>query len=296
MQYYLTGNNSLLKHFTVSQIQKGENVFYIGDTEDVLNRTVSNTVVFDSSREDKYVPWNPLKGNPSLLADTFLDTWYEGNVNAGSAYFRSMEHLYLTTALTVLQVNDLNLFHLPFFLTDKDYRMSLTENVEDLLIRDFWFGKLDEQTVSTIYAKVYSLLLNPNTRRVFSSQKDFLDADVVLVDLDLPVSEKRLLGSLMMSQTNHFVVVENCALYSSKVIMNLIESGQPLLLGFKGRKDLDEELYNKIMDHCVSANTVRRVWGAEVEPTEFDWNKHDRLFTRSSRKADKEIEVFLGEL
>lgn len=298
MQLYLNSNSTLLKHITVSWINNGHNVFYLGDTTDVLDRIDTDTVLFNPSREDRYVPWNPIKGNPSVLADTFLDTWYQGQTSAGSSYYMSLEHLYLTASLTVLKENNLNLISLPYFLSNESYRERLLANVSDILVKDFWDRKIDFKDVASIYSKVYSLLLNPNIRRVFSSQRDSLNADVVLVDLDLPKTETKLFGSLMLSQTDHAVVVEDCSRYSPTVLISLINDGHPVLLGFEYRDQLDPKLYDAIIGSCNSANSVDRVWGPLVEAkdlTEF-WVKHDRNYTRQSEKADGDIAAFLKSM
>lgn len=294
MQYYFSQNKTLLHHVTVSLINGGRKVFYIGDTTDVRNRLQVDTVIFDSSRSVNFIPWNPVKGNPSVLADTFIDTWYEGQSNAGSSYYQSMEHLFLTASFYVFKANNLNLFHLPFFLTNSAYRKSLLTNVSDEFIKEFWSQPLEKEDVASIYFKVSALLLNPITRRVFYPSKNRLEGKVVLVDLNLPPTETRLLGSLMLSQAEGLIIVEDCSKYSPAVLIELINSGHDLILGYQYKEQISQPLYDAIIGNCASKNsTVAKQWGSDVEIKEFNWGKHDRNYTRLSEKADKQIRGFM---
>lgn len=299
MQYWIINRPEKLKHITVSWIQQGYDLLYLGNTDGVIEYAGTDTVVFDPSREDRFVPWNPIKGDPVALADTFLDIWNEGSQTAGSSHFRAIDHLYLSAALTVLIAHGCNILHLPYFLNDKDYRMSLLPDIKDVFVRDFWFGDLDERAVASISAKASTLLIDPNLRRVFTTHRDNMTARVVLADISLSRTPKRLLSSLLASQTDKFVVVENCADVSENVLLDLVRSDRSIFLSFKYRSDISEELYDAITSKCENVvSKPERFW--PVEDIEFDpkqfWKHHDRYFTRSTAKADRDFDALMKRL
>ncbi len=174
--------------------------------------------------------------------------------------------------------------------------MSLIENLDDVFVRDFWFGELDQNAVTSISSKASSLLVDPKLRRVFSSSKSRLDANVILADITLSQTPKRLLSSLLASQTDKIVIVENCSDVSENVLLRLIQEGHSVFLSFAYRDQISEELYDAITANCENLIAKPdRFW--EVDNTPIDqsafWQHHDRHFTRSNEKAEGDFEALL---
>lgn len=170
-------------------------------------------IYFDPSRTDSFIPFNVLStsSTPYITAvnliEAFRRTWPESLREAPR--FTNI----LLASLLVLIENSLTLAELPRFLTDKKYRDSLLERVNDEEIKSVFHERLDrwgkEQPLilESILNKVSAFTLNPVLRRILGHKENKLDfrkimdeGKVLLVDLGHCDGEtRRLIGSLVVT-------------------------------------------------------------------------------------------------
>jgi hypothetical protein len=170
-------------------------------------------IYFDPSRPEFLIPFNVLA--PSFppyatainVIEAFRRTWPQSLYEAPR-----FTNILLASLLTLI-ANRLTLAELPRLLTDKNFRESLLDNVDDPEIVSVFHHRLDkwgrEQPLilESILNKVSAFTLNPTLRRILGHQENHLDfrqimdeGKVLIVDLGRCDGEtRRLLGSLIVT-------------------------------------------------------------------------------------------------
>jgi Type IV secretion-system coupling protein DNA-binding domain len=170
-------------------------------------------VFFDPARTDYFIPFNVLDtGDPPYttainVIEAFRRTWPESLREAPR--FTNI----LLASLLVLIANRLTLVDLPRLLTDKKFRESLLDNVNDPELisvfhdrMDRW-GREEPLILESVLNKVSALTLNPILRAILGQRENKLnfrkimdEGMVLIVDLGRCDSEtRRLLGSLIVT-------------------------------------------------------------------------------------------------
>ncbi len=222
------GKSKLLEHLLFQDITSGRGCGLLDPHTDLAQDLLSNlsanrffdsernrgrVIYFDPSRSDYLIPFNVLSTSfsPYVTAtnclEAFRRTWPESLKEAPR--FTNI----LMAALLTLIVNRMTLVELPRLLTDKDFRESLLENVDDLEVISVFRDRLDkwgrEQPLilESILNKVGALMLNPTLKLILGHKENRLDfrrimdeGKVFIADLGRCDGETRkLLGSLIVT-------------------------------------------------------------------------------------------------
>jgi Type IV secretion-system coupling protein DNA-binding domain len=175
--------------------------------------TRKRIIYFDPSRRDYLVPFNVLAAGHSPYAtavnvlEAFRRTWPESLREAPR--FANI----LLASLLVLIANELTLAELPRLLTDKKYRETLLDNVDDPEIVSVFHDRLDRWgreeplILESVLNKVSAFTLNPVLRQILGQKENQLDfrkimdeGKILIADLGRCDGEtRRLLGSLIVT-------------------------------------------------------------------------------------------------
>lgn len=170
-------------------------------------------IVFDPSRTDYFIPFNVLATGDSPyttainIIEAFRRTWPESLREAPR--FTNI----LLASLLVLIGNRQTMVELPRLLTDKKFRESLLDNIDDPDLISVFHHRLDRWgreeplILESVLNKVSALTLNPVLRTILGQQENRLnfrkimdEGMVLIVDLGRCDSEtRRLLGSLIVT-------------------------------------------------------------------------------------------------
>lgn len=176
-----------------------------------------NVVLIDPTDDKNIVAFNPLERthgeNSAAVAEeltfAFKKIWAD-------AWGQRMEDLLKNTLVALIE-NDLTLAELPLFLTNRNVRLKILENVKHEDCRQYFyerFNVLRPQTqnewMESTLNKVSGFLFNPKVKQMFVSRKSSFDLrdimdnkKILLVKLDrgrLKEGTADLLGSLLLAK------------------------------------------------------------------------------------------------
>ena len=143
------------------------------------------------------------------LVDAFRKIWPDD-------WGPRLEHLLRNVVFTLLETPGSTLGDIPALLTDRTYRNSLVDGLEDDVVRDFWRDEFDKYSpgfrsvvIAPLQNKIGALLTNPLLRRIFVEPgrtirlHSLMDrAGVLLVNLDkgrIGEGPATIIGSLLLS-------------------------------------------------------------------------------------------------
>lgn len=175
------------------------------------NANRGRVIYFEPSRDDYVIPFNVLVNTrppyeiATQVVEAFRRTWPESLREAPR--FSNI----LLASLLVLLKHHLTLVELPSFLTDRKFRDSLLQDIEDPELVAVFHQRLDrwgrEQPLilESILNKVSAFTLNPTLRRILGHRenhlnfREMMDKGIVFIaDLGRCDGEtRRLLGSLI---------------------------------------------------------------------------------------------------
>jgi hypothetical protein len=224
-----TGKTKFLESLIEQDIKNGEGFCVIdphGDlTEDVKGYLYlmkgeeflqENVVVIDPTDEQNIVAFNPLertRGEKSAavaseLTEAFKKIWAD-------AWGQRMEDLLKNTLVALIE-NDLTLAELPTFLTNRDIRLKILENVKHEGCRQYFYERFNAQRPQTqnewmesTLNKVNGFLFDDRVKQMFLSRKSSFDLrdimdnhKILLVKLDSGrlKGTADLLGSLLLAK------------------------------------------------------------------------------------------------
>jgi hypothetical protein len=127
-----------------------------------------------------------------------------------------LEHLLRNVVFTLLETPGSTLADIPPLLTDRDYRASITANLENQVVREFWTKEYDRYSfafravvTAPLQNKVGAMLTDPLLRRILTEDGVLIDVQrltdsggILLVNLDkgqIGEGPSGLLGSLLLS-------------------------------------------------------------------------------------------------
>jgi len=143
------------------------------------------------------------------LVDTFRKIWPDD-------WGPRLEHLLRNVVFTLLETPGSTLGDIPTLLTDRTYRNSLVDGLENDIVRDFWRDEFDKYSpgfrsvvIAPLQNKIGALLTNPLLRRIFVEPghtvrlRSLMDrAGILLVNLDkgrIGEGPATIIGSLLLS-------------------------------------------------------------------------------------------------
>lgn len=223
---------------------------------------------------------NILGSRKDLFASTLMDTlkgvWFARDTSTPvfDQYLRATLHL-------ALSVTGTTFFSLKYILTNKDYRDTLLESIDDPVIKDFWRDfetltpKEQRQDRSSTLNKLNAFAFSPVVRNVLDQKNNKLvfKDKVVLVTLrtrELGSENARLLGALILA-----------LLYMEDTPQNLYLSGASFGTAILG----------KLLTTCPSVRTTLAVQyldevRKDFQPTLLSGVGQIVAFKTSSRDSD----------
>ena len=221
------GKSKLLEHLLFQDVTYGNGCGVLDPHSDLADdllryllshpqraaRHWSRIIYFDPSRSDYLIPFNVLKsGFPAYetaqnIVEAFRRTWPKALDEAPR--FANIA----TAGVLTLIANGLTLVELPRLLTDRLYRETLIEPLEDPELVAFWteryekWGRETPLMVESILNKVTAFTLNPQLRLLLGAEDNGLDfrrimdeGRVLIVNLGRCDAEtRRLIGSLIVT-------------------------------------------------------------------------------------------------
>lgn len=220
-----TGKSTLLKLMAAQDAAAGRG-FALFDPHGDLVQSVrylvprsrrASIIYLDPANPDTLWRFNPFLGippNKHALAtagfiEVFRKLWPE-------EWGPRLEHLFRNVVLTLLAFPDSSFADIPPLLTDKDYRDSCLDQLDNKVVLDFWQREYARYSpafraviVAPLQNKIGALLTDPILHRILTSEGKQIDlreimddGQILLVNLDkgkIGEGPASLLGSLLVS-------------------------------------------------------------------------------------------------
>lgn len=220
-----TGKSTLLANMIINDLKHDKGLAVVdphGDLiETVLNyipkRRMNDVIVFDPTDPDAVVKLNLFEGGTmvhrELIASGIVAIFQKLYENSWGP---RLEYILRNTLLTLLSQNA-KLEDILRMLTDAGYRRRVVENMDDLVLKNFWqeeFNKLQDrqriEAISPILNKVGQFVTSPLIRNVvntnrssFSIEDTMNDGKILLVNLSqgkLGEDNTALLGAMLITK------------------------------------------------------------------------------------------------
>lgn len=220
-----SGKSSLMAVLAEADLKAGRAVVVIDPKGDLITQVLArvplerqgDVVVLDAADELRPVGLNPLaaaRRQPEVVADQLLGLFRS---LSGEAWGPRVADVMQAGLLTVAQLPEASLCHLPVLLSDPSYRRRAVAQLDDPFgLGPFWtaFEALSpnerEQSVAPVLRRLRQLLLRPRMRAVlgqvhprFELAQVFTERKILLVSLAkglLGPEASALLGSLVVNQ------------------------------------------------------------------------------------------------
>lgn len=202
-----TGKSTLLRNMIWQDIAARRSIALFDPHGDLV-REVLHDITSDRAKDVVYidvpdpncnVTFNPLAGIPpdqrplaaSTLLDVFKKMWPDD-------WGPRLEHLLRNVLFTLLQLPEATLADVSRLLSDKEFRKSAVEVLDNEIVRDFWTEEYDKYSpafravvTAPLYNKLGALLTNPILYRIFTGSENRIDmrkildgGGILLVNLD----------------------------------------------------------------------------------------------------------------
>ncbi|MEQ1857487.1 MAG: type IV secretion system DNA-binding domain-containing protein [Longimicrobiales bacterium] len=220
-----TGKSSLLRTMISQDVAAGRGCALLDPHGDLVSQVRAfvpsdrRSDVIDLNVPDPDLAWhfNPFAGveheSRSLaaagLVEVFKKLWPDD-------WGPRLEHLLRNVVYTLLETEGATLADVPALLTDRTYRNDVVSQIDNPVVRDFWFNEFDKYSpgfrsvvVAPLQNKVGALLTDPVLRRILTEPGRSLnlrrimdEGRILLVNLDkgrIGEGPAALLGSFLVS-------------------------------------------------------------------------------------------------
>lgn len=186
-----TGKSKFQLSMMINDIKQGKGIGIIDPHGELVDDVMmhipesrkDDVVIFDPTDEQFPFCLNPLdvQSNESkmILARWFIDIFKKF---FGSNWNTKLEHVLRMIFLALLDKKDSTLFDIIRALTDKDFRYSMIEEINDDVVRNFWTNEFawrsqqfNTEAIMPILNKVWQLLSIDILKNIFASPVNKLD-------------------------------------------------------------------------------------------------------------------------
>jgi hypothetical protein len=259
-----SGKSSLLTALAEGDLQAGRSIVVIDPKGDLIDAILArvpadrarDVVVVDAADDVRPVGLNPLdtaRRQPELVADQLFNLFRS---LSGESWGPRIADVMQAGLLTLAQIPETSLCHLPVLLADRRYRRRVVAQLDDPFgLAPFWayFEALSDserqQTVAPVMRRLRQLLLSPRMRAVlgqvhprFSLDQALVEPKVVLVNLSkgiLGPEASSLLGSLVVHQLWQAVLARTAVPQAARQpVMVFIDEVQDQLHGITDIGDM----------------------------------------------------------
>lgn len=262
-----TGKSKFMLWLMIDDIMKGKGMAIIdphGDAIEELLQFVpesrkNDVIIFDPMDEKFPFCLNPLdvadNESKQILAKWFIDIFkkfFGANRNS------MLEHVLRMIFLALMDKPDSTMFDIIRALTDKDFRYSMIESIEDDVVRNFWTNEFawwsqqfNTQAIMPILNKVGQLLSIDVLKNIFASKENKLDFRQVMDErkiLFIKLSKGKLQEEIMWFLGAMFVTKIYQAAMSRQWLDK--ESRVPFFLYVDEFQNFATETFNEILSEA----------------------------------------------
>lgn len=193
-----TGKSTLLENMIIADIIAGRGVCFVdphGESAEKILRFIPssriNDVVYFNPADINYpISFNPLERVnfemrhlvASGLMSVFKKIWPD-------VWSARMEYILNNTLLALLEYPNSTLLGIMKMLSDKDYRKTIVDNLQDPVVKSFWTNefakytqKLETEAVAAIQNKVGQFVANPLIRNIIGQVHSSFDMRAMMDD------------------------------------------------------------------------------------------------------------------
>jgi hypothetical protein len=221
-----TGKSTLLENMSIDDLKKDRGICYIdphGDAVELLleyvpKRRINDVIYFNPADRDFPIHINPLevenKQEAELVVSGMMAIFTKIWANVWSA---RMEYILRNTLLTLALSHDKTLNDVITILTNKAYRNSIVEKIDDVILKRYWMEEYDkmppnlqQEAISAILNKVGQFITSPMIRSIISNAKSTVKLDdamnegkIILANLSqgrLGEDNSALLGAMLITK------------------------------------------------------------------------------------------------
>ena len=234
------GKTNMLENLAIQDIRNGHGVCFVdphGDTAEKLismipPERINDVIYFNPADQDYPIAFNVLEEVPrefrplvaSGLIGVFQKLWAD-------SWGPRLEYILRNALLALLETPGSTLLGVMRILTDKKYRIRVTNNITDPVVRAFWSDEFPQwnervlqEVISPIQNKVGQFLTSPIIRNLLGQTKSAFDIRKVMDD------EKILILNLSKGRIGE----DNSALVGAMMITKI-------QLAAMGRVDTEED-------------------------------------------------------
>jgi len=234
------GKTNMLENLAIQDIRNGHGVCFVdphGDTAEKLismipPERINDVIYFNPADQDYPIAFNVLEEVPrefrplvaSGLIGVFQKLWAD-------SWGPRLEYILRNALLALLETPGSTLLGVMRILTDKKYRIRVTNNITDPVVRAFWADEFPQwnervlqEVISPIQNKVGQFLTSPIIRNLLGQTKSAFDVRTVM-------DENKI---LILNLSKGRIGEDNSALVGAMMITKI-------QLAAMGRVDIDEE-------------------------------------------------------
>ncbi|MDR0463300.1 MAG: type IV secretion system DNA-binding domain-containing protein [Pseudomonadales bacterium] len=221
-----TGKSTMLSNMAINDLRNDEGFCFIdphGDAIETLldyipSHRINDVVYFNPADVERTVKINLFEGknieHRELIASGIVSIFQK---LYAYTWGPRLEHILRNTLLTLLQSEEAKMSDIIDLLTDKKFRKGILNNLEDPVLRSFWFGEFEplqdrqrNEAIAPILNKVGQFVSSPLVRNVVNSSKGSFSIEqvmdegkILLVNLSqgkLGEDNATLLGAMMITK------------------------------------------------------------------------------------------------
>ena len=234
------GKTNMLENLAIQDIRNGHGVCFVdphGDTAEKLismipPERINDVIYFNPADQDYPIAFNVLEEVPrefrplvaSGLIGVFQKLWAD-------SWGPRLEYILRNALLALLETPGSTLLGVMRILTDKKYRIRVTNNITDPVVRAFWADEFPQwnervlqEVISPIQNKVGQFLTSPIIRNLLGQTKSAFDIRKVMDDKKI----------LILNLSKGRIGEDNSALVGAMMITKI-------QLAAMGRVDTEEE-------------------------------------------------------
>ena len=185
------GKSKFIANLFINDIRSGKWLGIIDPHGDLFEEALANipesrkndVIIFDPTDEKFPFCFNPLdvqeNESKQILAKGFIDIFKKF---FGSNWNPKLEHVLRMIFLALLDKKDSTLFDVIRALTDKDFRYTMIESINDDVVRNFWTNEFagwsqqfNTEAIMPILNKVGQILSIDIIKNIFASKENKLD-------------------------------------------------------------------------------------------------------------------------
>ena len=216
----------MIANMAISDFKKREGVAVIdphGDLTEILldyipSYRINDVVYFNPADKEHPLILNPLEvENPAqseLVASGIVSIFYK---LYSYSWGPRLEHILRNTLLSLLEVPNTTLVEVPKILTNKNFRIRVSEQLTDPVLKSFWTDefekmpdRLQQEAISPILNKVGQFVTSPLIRNIigkpkssFNLEKIMNEGKILLANLSagkLGEDNSALLGAMLITK------------------------------------------------------------------------------------------------